>query len=287
MTNTEPAPTSERSNSPPAETDSPFRDRALGGTPNPLERIDHLFHQTSRRIWLGVLGLAVLLAAGVVWTTVARQTITAEAPAVIVPPAGIFAVGELPTGVVGSVLVREGAVVRGGQPLAEVVLAQSGRKVSVRSPVTGRVVAVEVRPGDTSQAGSPMFRVVPLSRPMAIALFPAAGISQLAVGQHVAVTVNGVSPERYGKAIGRVVSIGPIPASDLRLKQLTGDSSLLGLVSTLGALREVRIRLTPARTPSGLAWTHGHGPAAPPPAGVHAVASVTIKRQTLIGKAFG
>jgi len=34
---------------------SSFRDRALGDPPSPLEHIDHLFHQTSRRIWLGVL----------------------------------------------------------------------------------------------------------------------------------------------------------------------------------------------------------------------------------------
>jgi len=132
-----------------------------------------------------------------------------------------------------------------------------------------------------------MFRIVPLSRPMAIGLFPAAGISQLAVGQKASVTINGVSPERYGKAVGRVVSIGKIPVSDLRLRQLTGDVSLVGLVRQLGPLREVQIRLTPAHTPSGLAWTEGHGPAAPPPVGVRAVTSVTVKGETLIGKAFG
>jgi hypothetical protein len=150
------------------------------------------------------------------------------------------------------------------------------------------VLAVEVRVGDISHLGSPMFRIVAFpSRPMAIGLFPAAGVSQLAVGQTVAVTVNGVSPERYGKAVGRVAVIEPIPVSQLRLKQLTGDSSLSGLVGQSGPLREVRIRLTPAHTPSGVAWTGGRGPPTPVPAGVHAVASITVDRQTLIGKAFG
>jgi multidrug efflux pump subunit AcrA (membrane-fusion protein) len=266
----------------------PFRDRALGGAPNPLERIDHLFHQTSKRIWLGTLGLALLLVAGVLWTVIAKQSITSEGPAVIVPPTGLFDAARLEAGTVASVLVREGEVVSRGQPLAKLQPAGATRTVDLRSPVAGRVLTVEVRAGDNSPAGTRMFRLAPLNvRPMAIALFPAATISQLAAGQDVAVQVNGVSPERYGRAIGRVAYIGPVPITDRRLEQLTGDPSFATVARTAGELREVRIRLERADTPSGLAWTHGQGPAGPLPVGVRAVAVVTISRETLISKAFG
>jgi hypothetical protein len=132
-----------------------------------------------------------------------------------------------------------------------------------------------------------MFLVAPRGRPVAIALVRSGEISQLAVGQHVAVTVNGVAPDRYGKAVGRVASIGAIPVTDQRLQQLTGDTSLVALARAMGPTREIRIRLIPARTPSGLAWTGGSGPASPPPPGVRAISSITVRRQTLIGKAFG
>jgi len=119
---------------------------------------------------------------------------------------------------------------------------------------------------------------------VAIAFVASAEVSEIAVGQHVTLTVNGVPPDRYGKATGRVADIAPIPVSDQRLQQVSGDNSLLGLTRTLGPAREVRIALTQADTPSGLAWTGGAGPAGHPPLGVRAVSSITIKRETLIGK---
>jgi multidrug resistance efflux pump len=284
-TGSAPTPEPAESTAPAGETS--FAERALGGAPNPLERIDHLFHHTSKRIWLGVVGIALLLAAGVLWTAVAKQAITARAPAVIVPPSGLFTAGELETGTVDSVRVRQNAIVRKGEQLALFHPAGADDLVSVRSPVAGRVVAVEVRPGDTSPGGSPMFLIAPLGvRSMAIALFPAAGATQLAVGQPVEVTVNGVSPARYGRAIGRVQEIEPVPVTTQRLKQLTGDASLAALAETVGPMREVRIRLTPADTPSGLAWTRGKGPAGQLPVRIRAVASITVSHRTLIGKAF-
>ena len=119
---------------------------------------------------------------------------------------------------------------------------------------------------------------------MAIALVPSTQISQLAVGQDVAVAVNGVDPDRFGKVKGRVAAIGPIPVTDERLQQLTGDASLISLTRTLGPTREVRVALTRAHTPSGLAWTGGRGPVSRLPFGVRAVSSITVRRETLIGK---
>jgi multidrug efflux pump subunit AcrA (membrane-fusion protein) len=266
---------------------SSFRDRALGDPPSPLEHIDHLFHQTSRRIWLGVVGLALLLGAGIVWAAVATQSITDDGPAVIVPPQGIFTAGDAQTGVVNSVRVHEGNVVREGEVLGS-VLSQAGRLVKVLSPIDGRVIAVEVRAGDTTAGQSPMFRIAPIGRtPVAVMLFPATRIADIAPGQRVAVTVNGVARDKYGQAVGRVQHISPIPISDQRLHQITGDASLANLPAQLGPLREVTIALTRANTPSGLKWTQGSGPPGRLAVGVQAVASVTVSRQTLLGKAFG
>lgn len=287
MTTADTQPTSEPSEPQASESAVPFGERALTGAPNPLERIDHLFHHTSRRIWLGVLGIALLLAAGVVWTAVAKQTITKDAATVIVPRAGIFRAGELASGTVTSVLVREGDAVRRGEPLARLQPSGAPAVQSVRSPVAGEVVAVETRAGDVAQGGRPLFLVAPRARPMAIALVASAEVSEVAVGQRVAVTVNGVPPDRYGKAVGRVAAVGPIPVDDERLQELTGDASLVGLTRNMGPTREVRIALTRADTPSGLAWTGGPGPSTAPPLGVRALSSITIRRETLIGKVLG
>ena len=268
-------------------SDSSFRDRALGDPPSPLEHIDHLFHQTSRRIWLGVIGLALVVGALVLWGAIATQSVTDDGPAVIVPPQGIFTAGDLHVGVVRSVRAHEGQLVRAGESLGT-VQTNDGRQVAVLSPIAGRVIAVDVRAGDTTVGQSAMFRIAPLGRtPVAVMLFPAARIADVAPGQNVAVAVNGVARDKYGQAVGRVQSISPIPVSQQRLREITGDTSLSGLPTRLGPLREVRIALTRANTPSGVTWTQGSGPPARLPIGVQAVASITIDRQTLLGKAFG
>lgn len=287
MTTTGPSPTSPQE-PPSPERDAPFRERALSGAPNPLERIDHLFHHTSRRIWVGVIGLAILLAAGVLWSAIAEETITADAAAVISPPSGVYTVGAPVGGAVTSLLAREGGDVRSGQPLALIRSGASAGAVAVRSPVSGRVLAVELRVGDVTPAGNTMFVIDPIhTREMAIALFPESSVAQLAVGQSVAVTVSGVSPERYGKAVGRVAAIEEVPVTEQRLKQLTGDFSLTALSRQARGFREVRVRLKRGDTPSGLQWEGGRGPGGPLPVGARAVASVTVSHETLISKVFG
>jgi multidrug resistance efflux pump len=267
--------------------DSSFADRALGGPPNPLDNIDQVFRHTARRTWLGVLGIALLVGAGVLWTAVAQQKVVVDAPAVVVPEQGVFTAGEFESGTVASVAVVAGDEVTQGEVLAEVQLPGSARSVDVRSPVAGRVLAVDVRAGDVSPAGSPMFRIVPPGDPVVVALYPAADVSRLAVGQHVSVTVNGVAPARYGRAVGQITAIGSIPVSDQRLRQLTGDSSLLGLVVRLGPLREVTISLDRDSTASGVRWEGGGGPAAPIAVGTRATAGITVGERTLLDRAFG
>jgi multidrug resistance efflux pump len=268
-------------------SDSSFRDRALGDPPSPLEHIDHLFHQTSRRIWLGVLGLALLIGAGVVWGAIATQSITDDGTAVFVPPQGVFVAGTPTAGVVSEVRAHEGERVQRGDQLGTVQTAD-GHTIAVRSPVAGQIIAVEVRAGDTTAGQTSMFRIAPeTSKPVAVMLFPAARIADIAPGQRVAVTVNGVARDKYGQALGRVRRVSPIPISQQRLRQLTGDTSLDALPGRLGPLREVQIALTRANTPSGVKWTQGSGPPGPVAVGVQGVASVTIDRQTLLGKAFG
>jgi multidrug efflux pump subunit AcrA (membrane-fusion protein) len=268
-----------------SSTPSDFAERALGGTPNPLDNIDHVFRHTARRTWLGVIGLAVLLGAGVLWTAVAQQKVTVTASAVMAPRDGVYTAGEAQPGLVTSVTVDEGEEVEQGQVLAKVQVAE-GSIVNVMSPVAGRLLTVEVRPGDVAGGGSPMFRIAPPGELMAIAFYPAADVSRLEVGQRVDVAVNGVAPDRFGRAVGRVDFIGPTPISESRLRQITGDSSLLALGQRLGPLREVRITLQKADTPSGVAWDGSDGPTSAIPTGVLAVAEITVGEQTLLERAF-
>jgi HlyD family secretion protein len=209
-----------------------------------------------------------------------------DASAVLVPADGIYTAGDLQGGLVLDVDVDVGQVVQQGDVLAQVQTAQTGSTVQVRSPIEGSVLAIDVRAGESSLPGVPMFRIVPLADPIVIALYPAADVARLSVGDPVVVIVNGVAADQFGRAVGRVESIGPIPASDNRLRQITGDTSLLGLVERLGPVREIQISLEQDDTPSGIAWDGGSGPPAPVSVGTRAVAQITVGQQTLLDRAF-
>ena len=268
-------------------TEATFAERALGAPPNPLDNIDHVFRHTARRTWLGVLGLALLLTAGVVWTAVAEQKVVVDASAVLVPADGIYTAGDLQAGLVLQLNVDLDQSVQQGEVLARVQVAETGNVVQVRSPVDGRVLAIDVRAGESTTPGTPMFRIVPPGEPVMVALYPAADVARLSVGDTVTVSVNGVAPDQFGRAVGRVESIGPIPASDNRLRQITGDTSLLGLAERLGPVREIQISLERDDTPSGIAWDGGSGPPAPVSVGTRALAHITVGQQTLLDRAFG
>ena len=262
-----------------------FRDRALGDNPNPLEHIDHLFTHTARRLWLGVVGLAVLLGAGVLWTVVTTQAQTMTAPVLVVPPEGVYAVGAGHPGLVTELLVVQGDLVEQGQTLGVVELAD-GREVEIQSPIRGRIVADDIRLGDTLTGAEPAFRIAPDSPLAGIVLVPADQVSRIRIGMPASLTVNGIDRSEYGVVTGEVSSISPIAVSGARLRQITGDDSLVALPERLGVLREVVITLNHADTPSGLAWTRGDGPAGALPIGVRGQATVEVGRERIISKAF-
>ena len=269
----------------PARPEPSFRDRALGGAANPLDNVDHLFRQTPSRLWSGLVGLIVVVAAVIVWTCLAQQSVIVRGEATVVPPEGFFVAGEGVTGLVTAVSVQAGQHVATGQPLATVKTA-SGR-VTIASPLTGAVVAVDVRVGDLTTGAGVASLAQSGAAPTAVGLFAAAEVSSLAVGQAVEVGVNGFSSGRYGSVRARVAAVAEVPASATRLQQLTGNAGLASTLAQEGPLYEVTLALERADNPSGVAWTRGSGPAGPVPFGALAVASVTVERESLVRKAFG
>src|SRR5262245_9406394 len=119
-----------------------FAERALGTAPSPLDRIDHLFQQTPRRIWWGVAALTVLVALGVVWTTVVHRVVTVQSQAVILPPEGLFTVSQPQAGQVEGIGVEVGDEVGEGQTLATVRVPGVAEPVPVQSPIDGTIVVV-------------------------------------------------------------------------------------------------------------------------------------------------
>jgi hypothetical protein len=263
-----------------------FADRALGAAPSPLDRIDQLFQQTPRRIWWGVVALAVLIALGVVWTTVVQRVVTLQSQAVMLPPDGLFPIADPQTGQIEDVGTRVGATGGAGKTLA-VVLGPDKAKQPIPSPIDAKVVVQNVRNNEVVAAGTSLFVLAPAKQKVvAIGLFPAGAVSALKPGESATVAINGVSSDSYGQVRATVHSVGAIPLQSARVAQLTGDPALAGALAQQGPLYEVMFNLKHADTPSGLQWTHGDGPADQIPIGALAAVTVVVDRQALISGVF-
>lgn len=267
----------------PAEQPESFADRALGAPPSPLDRIDQLFRQTSRRLWWGVAALGAVVAIGVVWTAAVDRVITVQSQAVILPPDGLFNVSQVQTGHVVGIAADVGDTVSQGEKLAEVVVPGADDPIPVESPLDGTVVVVGTRTQEVAAAGSTLFVIAPADQEVvAIGLFPAGAISSLEAGQEASVAINGISPDSYGRVEARVATVAEVPVSASRLTQLTGDLSIAAALAQQGPLYEVIVELDRAATPSGLRWTRGEGPTQPVPIGAIAQVSIVVDRRPLI-----
>lgn len=270
-----------------ADDELSFADRALGAAPSPLDRIDHVFQQTPRRIWWGVAALTLLIALGVVWTTVVTRVIVVNSQAVLLPPDGVYTVGVPATGQVEDLHIGAGATVRGGQTLAVVHPPGGAAPISIPSPIDATVVSENVRDREVVAAGTTLFVLVPAHESvMAIGLFPAASVSALKPGQSATVAINGLPSDSYGQVRATLRSVGDVPLTSTRLAQLTGDPAVAGALARQGALYEAEFTLRRADTPSGLSWTQGDGPPDKIPVDALASVSVVVDRRALISNVF-
>ena len=232
------------------------------------------------------LGLAILLGAGVVWSAVAKRGHHGPAPAWSCRREGVFTGrGTSRPGWSSQVRVSEDDVVSEGQELAVVEEPGSGREVSVRSPIAGTVVSIEVRAGDVSQPGSPMFRIAPLQGELvAVGLFPAAGIAPALRRSGRPRSPSTASPRTgtarwSGESTRSARSRRPtsVSAAHRRLHRCSRSSQQLGPLREVGIAADtgrhaVRDRLDAAGRGRQRHCRSGSGPSSP----------VTVGRQTLI-----
>jgi hypothetical protein len=270
------------------EREATFAERALVEAHNPLEQLDLVFKRTTGQVWFGVLGLAALVAALVIWGVIAQRTVTVAAPVVLSPESGLYPVGELAGGLVVQMDLSEGDRVLAGDTMAVVAIAELG-ETAVSAPIDGVVVAVDTAVGRVNLQGDPMFLLAPLDEdPVALAVVSATDLNSLAVGQEATVLIGAVNPQTFGGLRADVRTIGQVPMSRARLGDVLGGPVQAAAALQRGPLYEVvlELRSDPA-TPTGRAWTVGDGPPSFPPLGSLGSAQIVVDRTSLAAQVLG
>jgi multidrug resistance efflux pump len=176
-----------------------FRQRALERL-DVADEVDNQLPLVSRRSWLLVVGLAMVLAAVGVWMALTPSVTAVTGPGRVVGPPGVIPVVSPVSGTLDTVSLDEGAVVAAGDVMA--VVATGTGNIAVLAPAGGTVWQVGAASGVGVEVGTVLATVLPpgsessvlLAVPESAAVDIETGMKvNVSSGQNVTGTVTGVA----------------------------------------------------------------------------------------------
>jgi multidrug efflux pump subunit AcrA (membrane-fusion protein) len=265
-----------------------LRSRALERRKLP-EELDQLSGLARPWTSLGVGGLAIAVAALVIWGFAGKIPRTVNAPGVLAVPGGLAIVDSTLSGPVSSVLVSQDSEVQEGQPVA-VIGPGNGTKIT--APFTGRVIDLEVIIGQVVAPGVPLFtlqRAVPSAKDTSVYLFVASKDGAgLAPGMSVNVTVANAPSAAFGVVRGKIARVSETPLSTAGVSALVANPNLAQVLTKNGPPLLAQVTLKPdAATVSGFAWSTPKGAPFPLEPGTQVTAQVTESQQRPVDVIFG
>lgn len=256
-----------------------FRQAALERLSSP-EQLDQLMQVTTPRAWLALLALLGLIITVVVWSfsdTIPTQVL---GQGILLRGDQVTRVTAPASGLVRTVAVRPGDMIRVDQVIAQIDTLDQGRFV-VRSPAAGQVVEVGLAPGGRVEAGAAMVLLEDPAQPLqAVVYMPAATGANVRPGMEVQISPVNLKREEYGFIRGRVRSVSSYPVTPQAMLAALGNDQLVAEFSRGGTPLEVRIELVAdPSTPSGYSWSSSDGPPFQLNSGTIAQASITLSEK--------
>lgn len=149
---------------------------------------------------------------------------------------------------------------------ARTQLAQAQAAVQTRglllSPAHARVVEIIGEKLDLITAGSHVFYIEPVDKPLQALIYVASSdAGRIAKGMTVQIYPDNTPREEYGCLLGRVESVGLYPSSFADLHRKYGNDQLVAALLSGRTPVEVTVTLNEDRsTPSGYEWSSHMGP---------------------------
>ncbi len=132
----------------------------------------------------------------------------------------------------------------------------------VVSKVSGKVVEIQVSPGNVVSMGSPVISVESQEKKLeAILYVPSSDGKKVRSGMEMDIVPSSVKKEEHGSALGLVAFVSDYPATYQGMVRVLKNEQLAESLSQNAAPYAVRAELIPdSKTHSGYKWTSGEGP---------------------------
>ena len=219
-----------------------FRKTALDRISSP-EQLDTLIQITKPQNWLTLIGLLVLVLAGVTWGILGRVPVEMDTPAVFIYPDGIQNVPLTASGQLIQIARTPGEMVQVGDAVA-VIQALDGETLPVVSLQEGRVLELKASEGSIVSTGNPLMslEVMEDATPIeAVFFLSAEEAATVAIGQPVKIAT--AYQEQLGYVYGHISVIDRYPATMAGLLNMLGSEDLIQAVVRFPSPIEVRVSL--------------------------------------------
>ncbi|MCK7625116.1 HlyD family efflux transporter periplasmic adaptor subunit [Streptomyces sp. RS10V-4] len=239
-----------------------FRQQALSKLQSP-EELDLPVRFARPQGWLVLAVTVLVMVAATVWAVTGTVTSTLTAPGILTHGHGSYVLQSPVAGQVTAVLADEGKQVAANAPLVRIRTAQ-GTTTVVRALADGRLTALDATIGSVVTTGTDLAsveRTTGRRDPLTATLYvPADSAATIPPGAAVDLTVASAPTQRFGVLRGHVAAIGRAAQSRQRISAFLGSAQLGEQFSRAGRPVAVLVRLDPAPTASGYAWSTSNGP---------------------------
>lgn len=240
--------------------DPMFRRTALQHLASP-DRLDEAIQVTNPRGWLALAAVTVVLLAAVIWGTVARVPTIVRGNGYLLRAGGVQTVEAPLAGRVLALLVRPGAYITEGQPVASIGRAD-GEPVEVTASVSGRVLDLRAAAGHEVERGDALVSVEQTDQPLEARVFLAPDrAARVSPGMPVQLALAAGQRGEAGVLLGEIASVSAYPATIAGVSRLLANEDLARALFAGGPPVEVRVTLQPGNLPDTYRWRG----AAPPP----------------------
>ncbi|MBR3458842.1 MAG: hypothetical protein IKH16_11940 [Selenomonadaceae bacterium] len=270
------------------EHDKIFNRAALDKLRSP-EKLDTMIRIVGPVGWMGLVSLAVLCFAIVLWSVYGSFTEKAEGKGLIMDSAGLANITHMTGGKVTEIYVRTGNRVHRGQLVAHM---EQPTREDIYSDYEGVVDEVMVMPGEILAAGSPIctVRLTQNKEELAGVFYvPVEKGKRVEPGMTIQLAPNGVDITQTGSLIGIVKSVSQYPISAEGVRKGLGNAQLAKYVLSQGGGAAVEVKfdlVKDERSESGYLWTSVVGKHKPITAGSFCTGFIVIEREPPIEKVF-
>jgi hypothetical protein len=302
-----------------------FSQEALDKMRSP-EKLDTVLPITAPISWMGLIAVAVMLFAVVLWSIFGAFTVKADGLGLIMDPSGVVNVTSLSGGKLDKIYVHSGDKVEKGERIAHIEQAQesaatrmaqygpelatSGRDAMNRvqeydmrrsqknaaeyitSSHDGIVDEILVTEGTNVGGGTPIctLRLAGGGKDLKGVLYvPVDKGKRIKPGMTIQLAPNGVDVSQTGSLLGTVRSVSQYPISAQAMQKRLGNDHLVQFIlsATKSAVMEVSFDLVKDESSeSGYLWTSSVGEHKPVTAGSFCTGSIIIERKPPISKVF-